>query len=290
MKKIMLFAVLLLLCTALAASAFAQADQGLRVIINNRLVDFPDVKPFINKDSRTMVPVRFVSNELGAAVNWDGLTKTVTIQQGGKTIILVIGNTFAHVNGQRIIFDTAAEIVDGRTMVPLRFISETFGAKVVWDGRLKTVYITTTPQEPAPPPAMATFTLYFSDAQAQYLAAETRWISLTKPSMAELVFDGLLAGPQRADLYSTIPKGTRHMGLNVYGGVAYLNLNAHFRDAHTGGSAAELMTLYSIVNSLAELPDVERVKFLLEGQTMDAILGHVNTSQPLAPRPDLVQY
>lgn len=289
MKKILLLAILLFTWTILAVPCFAQPDQSMRVIVNNKLVDFPDAKPFINKDSRTMVPVRFIGNELGAAVNWDGPTQTVTIQQGGKTIVLVIGNTFAHVDGQRIVFDTAAEIVDNRTMVPLRFISETFGAKVEWNDILRTVYINTTPADPPPPPAVTLLTLYFSDDQAQYLVAETREVILSKPNMAELIFDELLAGPRRPDLRSYIPAGTRHMGLNVYGGIAYLNLNSHFRNAHTGGSAGERMTLYSIVNSLAELADVGKVQFLLEGQYQDAILGHIDTSQPLTPRPDLVK-
>ncbi len=289
MKKAIFVLVLLFFLAILVAPSFAQPDQDIRVIVNNKLVDFSDSRPFINKDLRTMVPIRFISNELGASVHWDGPARTVSIGQRGKTIVLVIGNTFAHVNGQRVAFDTAAEIVEGRTMVPLRFISETFGAQVSWDGRLKTVYITSTPAEPQPPPALATVTLYFADSQAQYLVAERREVPLSKPSLAELVFDELLAGPRRPDLLPTIPAGTRLRSLIMFREIAQLNLSAQFRENYTGGSAFEQMALYSIVNSLTELSGINSVFFLLENVPQPAILGHIDTSQPLTRRPDLIR-
>lgn len=293
MKKMLsLLTAILLVCAVFTVMpAFAEEARDLRVLVDNRLVDFSgDVQPFINEQSRTMVPIRFVSNELGASVDWDAAAKKVSIYQADRIIELVIGDSFAHVNGARMEFDTAAEIVEGRTVVPLRFVSETFGAEVNWDGNTRTVYIATEP----PPPAVKTVTLFFSDDQAQKLVRETRELTLTGQPLGELIFDELRKGPHRADLRPTIPEGTTLRSLIMYQNTAQLFLSAHFRDNHTGGSAGEQMTLYSIVNSLAQLPEVDDVLFLLvdnQGNLIktEAILGHINTEQPLKPRPDLVQ-
>ncbi len=294
-KMLLLLAAMLFVCTVFTVPpAYAVGEREVRVIVNKKIVDFSgDVKPFINEDNRTMVPVRFVSNELGASVEWDGDTQKVTIKLAGKNIELIIGDNFALVNGERREFDTAAVIVEwegiGRTMVPVRFISQTFGAGVDWNDLTRTVYVTMGPAEPPPPPAVTNVTLYFSDDQGQYLMPEMRKVELTKPLLAELIFRELLAGPNEAHLRPTIPDGTRHMGLNVYGGVAYVNLSSHFRDNHWGGASGDTLTLYSIVNSLAQISDVNEVQFLLEGTYQEAMLGHTNTMQPLAPRYDLVQ-
>ena len=77
--------------------------------------------------------------------------------------------------------------------------------------------------------------------------------------------------------------------MNVDGGVAYVNLTSDFLEDFSGGSAAERMFFYSIVNSLAELQEIERVQFLLEGSIQEAMLGHEDTSRPLSPRPELVK-
>lgn len=300
MKRIMLLLLAaLFLVFAFSMPAFAERERDIRVFVNKSLVDFSgDVKPFINDDSRTMVPVRFVSEELGALVEWDAEGNRVIIRQGELTIVLVIGNNFAHVNGVKMEFDeeTAAEITTedniARTVVPVRFISETLGAGVEWVGATRTIFITTEPEEKLPPP-VTEITLYFSDDQAQYLVPEIREVELTKP-LAEIVFDELMAGPDdRVNLRPTIPSGTK-LNLVMFGDMAQLFLSSHFRDNHTRGSAAERMTLYSIVHSLTKLSDINEVLFLLvddQGNLIqtDAILGHINTTQPLEPDPTLVQ-
>ena len=293
-KMLLLLAVIFLVCAAFTVpSAFAEGQRDIRVFVNRKLVDFSDdVKPFINENNRTMVPIRFVSNELGASVDWDSDTKKVTISQADKIIELVIGNSFAHVNGEKQDFDTAAEILEDRTMVPLRFVNEALGATVDWVNETRTAYITTEAGEPQPP-NVETVTLYFSDDQAQYLVKERREVTLTGQRLAEIIFNELQEGPRRQDLRSTIPEGTEFR-LVMFENVAQLFLTSHFRDNHTGGSAAEQMTLYSIVNSLTELEEVDAVLFLLIDSTgslihTEAILGHINTEQALSPNPGLVQ-
>ncbi len=92
-------------------------------------------------DGRTLVPVRFISEALGAKVDWDGDTRTVTIELDGKTMKLVIDSTDADVAGANVALDVPAQIINDSTMVPIRFISENFGAKVDWDGDTQTVTV-----------------------------------------------------------------------------------------------------------------------------------------------------
>lgn len=120
----------------------SSASQYITVLVNNQKVTFPDQKPYIDQNNRTMVPVRFVSEALGAKVSWNGKTQTVGIIQGGKDILLKIGESKASVNGQLALFDTKAVLINSRTMVPLRFVSETLGAQVDWVAATSTVKIT----------------------------------------------------------------------------------------------------------------------------------------------------
>lgn len=87
--------------------------------------------------------MRTIFEELESTVQWTAKTKTITANRGTKKITLVVGSKTATVNGQKITLDVAPQIINGRTLVPLRFISEALGAKVDWNSQTKTVYITT---------------------------------------------------------------------------------------------------------------------------------------------------
>lgn len=91
-----------------------------------------DVAPFIDKD-RTLVPVKFISEALSASVYWLPETSQVRIVEGGKEIILAIGSTRVLSSGVEKQLSVPARIVDGRTFVPLRFVSEELGAEVVFN-------------------------------------------------------------------------------------------------------------------------------------------------------------
>jgi len=121
---------------------FTLAVTDITVKVNGNEVAFPDQVPYINKNGRTMVPVRFVSESLGANVGWNSSTKTVTIQKGQDVFKLKLGESQAQVNGKTVTFDTKAEMKNDRVMVPLRFVSEVLGANVVWNSNTRTVEIT----------------------------------------------------------------------------------------------------------------------------------------------------
>lgn len=101
-----------------------------------------DAAPFINQlVNRTLVPVRFVSEMLKANVEWLPETKQVRITDNGRAILLTIDSEVILVDGEEKKLDCPAEIVSMRAFVPLRFISETLGASVLWNGANKTITI-----------------------------------------------------------------------------------------------------------------------------------------------------
>lgn len=78
---------------------------------------------------------------LGTEINWDEKTQTVTATKDITTITVIIGSQQATVNGQVKPLDVPAQIINGRTLVPVRFISESLGASVIWDETIQTVTI-----------------------------------------------------------------------------------------------------------------------------------------------------
>ena len=117
------------------------ALSEIRVRVNGTQVYFPDGKPYVDSNSRVLVPVRFVSEQLGAKVEWDSAAKRVTILDGDKVVILHINSKQIMVDGQVKELDTAAIVKGTRTYVPIRFVSEALGATVKWDNKVRIVYI-----------------------------------------------------------------------------------------------------------------------------------------------------
>jgi hypothetical protein len=95
--------------------------------------------------SRTFVPMRFIAEAFGATVDWLPETQGITITLGDHTIGLQIGNATAVIDGNIVSLPAAPYIKNGRTMVPLRVISESFGGDVVWDPAARTITITYQP-------------------------------------------------------------------------------------------------------------------------------------------------
>jgi len=117
---------------------------GSRHVYVNGEEHMLDVAPFIDKAAgRTMVPLRFIAEVLGYEVKWDGNTRTITIKDADNYIIFLMDKKgiakTAVVNNQVVVLDAPARIVNGRTFVPIRFVAETFGLEVQWDGKTRTV-------------------------------------------------------------------------------------------------------------------------------------------------------
>ncbi|WP_055108138.1 copper amine oxidase N-terminal domain-containing protein [Paenibacillus ihumii] len=136
-----------LVCTLAIMLSFAAFTPAIyasevRLSVDGRDVQFPDEHPYVDQRSNlTMVPLALISDKLGAATKWDGQLKQITISLNRDTVILVVGDHHALVNGKRVDIEGAATLKNGRTMVPLRFISEALHANVEWLPKDKLVSI-----------------------------------------------------------------------------------------------------------------------------------------------------
>lgn len=99
-----------------------------------------EVAPII-ADSRTLVPVRFISEKFGAEVDWNAETRTATVNDGIRVIKLTLGSDKMYVNDEEVTLDVAAQVVNDRTLIPLRALVEAMDKKVFWDDR-GLIYIT----------------------------------------------------------------------------------------------------------------------------------------------------
>ena len=100
-----------------------------------------DVAPVI-ENGRTLMPLRFIAEAMGATIAWDGATGTATLDDGTNKVVITLGSATAYVNGEAKTLDVAAASRNGRTLLPVRFIAESFGAEVAWDGATSTATLT----------------------------------------------------------------------------------------------------------------------------------------------------
>ncbi len=127
--------------TVASTSKFVIDSDSYTVIEGQKEVQKTmDVAPFI-QDGRTLLPVRYVAESLGANVLWDDATRTVTILKDGKVVQVVIDSNMLSVNGVSIPMDTTATISNARTFLPVRFVAEALGAEIAWDEATRTVTI-----------------------------------------------------------------------------------------------------------------------------------------------------
>jgi len=128
--------VLLFICT------FSLAASDISIKVNDKYIS-SDVTPFI-KSGTTYVPIRFVADALNVdAINWNSKTQSVSIKDSDTTILLFINQNYAYVNNEYKTLSNNALLVNERTFVPIRFVSEILGANVTWNDDTYTVSITT---------------------------------------------------------------------------------------------------------------------------------------------------
>ena len=142
-KLLIVFIMLAFIVTLLPGKSHAQQNGEITVMLNGQRLEF-DVNPIII-NGRTMVPFRIIGESIGTEVGWNGETKTVFGSKGSTHIRLTLESDIAYINERKINLDVPAMIRQGRTLVPLRFFSEAFGADVDWNSERRTVYISTGP-------------------------------------------------------------------------------------------------------------------------------------------------
>lgn len=125
---------------AIQSSASPQTASNIKLVVNGSEIK-TDVPPAII-DGRTLVPLRAMLEAVGASINWEPSTQTVTAKKDSTTIKLIIGSSSAYVNNVQKNLDVPAMIINERTMVPARFIAENFNYNVKWNSASNTVNIT----------------------------------------------------------------------------------------------------------------------------------------------------
>ncbi|MDR0470009.1 MAG: copper amine oxidase N-terminal domain-containing protein, partial [Peptococcaceae bacterium] len=132
--------VLTLIVLLLIAVFPAMADDGISVTVDGKSLSF-DVPPQLIQN-RTMVPMRAIFEALGADVDWNGASSTVTATTVDSVVVMQIGNAEITVDGKKILLDVPPMLIDNRTLVPVRAVAEGLKSDVLWDEATKRVIIT----------------------------------------------------------------------------------------------------------------------------------------------------
>lgn len=136
------------MCQQTSINVMIKTDKGIviKLEIENKNATINDQKAVLDVpakliNGRTMVPIRFISESFGCKVNWDAKAKEITIIRHDMSFKLWLGKNYAMVGDKKQPLDSPPVIVEGRTLVPLRFISEPFGAVVNWDAKTKKITV-----------------------------------------------------------------------------------------------------------------------------------------------------
>lgn len=134
-------------------------------------------------------------------------------------------------------------------------------------------------------------TLFFGDQLGQFLVTEERSIPRAE-GIGRATVNELIKGPDfQSGLLPTIPDNTVLLDINVRQeeGLAIVDFSRALVDNHIGGSSAETLTVYSIVNTLTQFPTVDEVQILVDGHYVETLAGHLDVSQPLTSKDSLTQ-
>jgi len=136
MKKILSIMMMVLLLVSFAS---ADTQEAIEISLNDEVMILEE--PPIIVEGRTLVPVKFIFEPLGLEVSWDAVTRTATGAKDSLVIVMPIDSDKALVNGEEVVLDVPATIINDRTYVPLRFVAESTGALVVWHNDTRSISI-----------------------------------------------------------------------------------------------------------------------------------------------------
>lgn len=135
-------------------------------------------------------------------------------------------------------------------------------------------------------------TLYFTDKQVTKLVAEKRFIQKTElkdiGATAQASLKELFKGPISGSLASPFPKGVKLPAVKVEKDTAVVDISKEFVEKHAGGSAAENLSVYSIVNTLTAINGITQVEFTVDGKKAPEFKGHMDLSKPFKANPALI--
>ncbi|MFD2371366.1 stalk domain-containing protein [Brevibacillus sp. GCM10020057] len=128
-----------------SVSAASEPGPVISLVIDGKGIA-ADVSP-LRQNGRMLVPIRVIAESTGANVNYDASARQVTVTENGKRVVLLVDSRTAFVDGARVTMDAPAQLVQQRTVVPIRFVSESLGYQVQWDELAGVAMIQTKPAE-----------------------------------------------------------------------------------------------------------------------------------------------
>lgn len=136
---------------------------------------------------------------------------------------------------------------------------------------------------------IANYNLYFGTADGRMLYREERALEIQNSMLlARELVEELIKGPSVNGLSQTLPKQTKIRQLEIKDGICYVDLSKEFSTKHPGGEQLVMLTVYSIVNTLTELPEVEKVQFLIDGEKKDNYQGLYDFENPFVRNSTLI--
>lgn len=152
-------------------------------------------------------------------------------------------------------------------------------------------YMTTFPLDPTKQEETKDVTLYFGNQDATAVVGETRQITVPQNTNTEglirLVLEELVKGPEREDLKPTIPKEVKILSVKIQSAIAEVDFSEEMYTKHGRGATGEAMTINSIVNTLTEFPEIQKVKMTVVGQPMN--IEHAILEEPVGRNEEMIQ-
>lgn len=129
--------------------------------------------------------------------------------------------------------------------------------------------------------------LYFSTSDAMYLDTEVRTVK-GRNIYLETV-NALITGPITSDLTKTIPDGVEVLNISKNSDTIQVDFSEEIISNHWGGSSGEILTVYSIVNTLTQFEDINKVEILVDGEEVETLVGHMDLSVPIESNQDIIK-
>ena len=142
------------------------------------------------------------------------------------------------------------------------------------------------------PPSLKAVKLCFAGPDGNYLSLEERKIILREEPNAQIkdVLKELIRGPENKDLSSTLPKETKVRAVYLRNQDICVDFSSSLSENHPGGSTGELLTVYSIVNTLLlNFPSYTRVQILIQGEPRETLAGHIDIRNPFLLQPEMIR-
>ncbi|WP_025692646.1 copper amine oxidase N-terminal domain-containing protein [Paenibacillus zanthoxyli] len=248
------------------------ASSRIEIVVNDSPVT-TDIAPYL-KQGTTIVPLNVVQQIPGINVKWDNASKTVTITRNGETITLVAGEKTATIGSQKVSLAVSSTLEKGRVMVPLRFIAESADAHVIWNAKIRTVYVAKASEE-------------LTAKLASTNLAEARSAAVQFPRTSQLKKMDVQNASQNQDYF--FPEGLSTSFFIAGGnGVSYYKVTGNHSeevwsaklDTASKSSSSLFFLPYKVVDQDGEKPSINKrvVFYHLMLPIMEATYGFVETN------------